>query len=41
MGGTLLELYTRLEEQLGKENAKILVNAIEELTEEKKNTLKV
>jgi len=27
MGGTLLELYIRLEEQLGKENAKILVNA--------------
>ena len=36
----MLELYTRLEEQLGKENAKILVNAIEELTVEKKNTLK-
>ncbi len=40
MGGTLLELYTRLEEQLGKENAKVLVDAIEELTEEKKYSLK-
>jgi len=40
MGGTLVELYTRLEEKLGKETAKVLVEAIEELTEEKKNTLK-
>ena len=40
MGGTLVELYTRLEEKLGKETAKVLVEAIEEITEEKKNTLK-
>ncbi len=40
MGGTLVELYTRLEEKLGKETAKVLVNAIEELTEERRNSLK-
>jgi len=40
MGGTLVELYTRLEEKLGKETAKVLVEAIEEITEEKKSALK-
>ncbi len=40
MGGTLVELYTHLEEKLGKETAKLLVEAIEELTEEKKDSLK-
>jgi len=41
MGGSLVELYTQLEEKLGKETAKVLVEAIEELTEEKKNALKM
>jgi len=40
MGSNLVELYTTLEEKLGKETAKVLVEAIEELTEEKRNTLK-
>jgi len=40
MGGTLVELYTYLEEKLGKETAKILVTTIEELTKEKKSNLK-
>ncbi len=40
MGGTLVELYSQLEEKLGKDTAKLLIEAIEELTEEKKNTLK-
>ncbi|MEO2152852.1 MAG: hypothetical protein ABGX24_00320 [Aquificota bacterium] len=40
MGGTLVELYSHLEEKLGKDTAKLLIEAIEELTEEKKNTLK-
>ena len=40
MGANLVELYTHLEEKLGKETAKVLVEAIEELTEEKRNSLK-
>ena len=40
MGSNLVELYTHLEEKLGKDTAKVLVEAIEELTEEKRNSLK-
>ena len=40
MGANLVKLYTHLEEKLGKETAKVLVEAIEELTEEKRNSLK-
>jgi len=37
---SVLKLYTILEEDLGKEKAKVIVEAIEELTREKKTELK-
>jgi len=39
--GSVLKLYTSLEEKLGKETAKVITEAVEELTKEKKNELKM